>query len=182
MICTLFGAKIKLGICKVFVVNLLPCDLEEVKKQADTFMVGDRRQLTMSCGIQLHCRNFRTKYLYCLRRDGLFSVPKAISIVYTGHKKIDMFRHVEFFMPVGFESRRLVTVWRTVTTAAAFPPKSASNRGCILRVQQQAGCFLRPGGNNWIGCFAGNIYSLINDYKSVTIIMSSRDKYLLGGQ
>ena len=48
MICTLFGAKIKLGICKVFVVNLLPCDLEEVKKQADTFMVGDRRQLTMS--------------------------------------------------------------------------------------------------------------------------------------
>lgn len=51
MICTLFGVKIKLDICKVFVVNLLPCDLEEVKKQADTFMVGDRRQLTMSCGI-----------------------------------------------------------------------------------------------------------------------------------
>lgn len=51
MICTLFGAKIKLGICKVIVVNLLPCDLEEVKKQADTFMVGDRRQLTMNCGI-----------------------------------------------------------------------------------------------------------------------------------
>ena len=48
MICTLFVAKIKLGICKVFVVNLLPCDLEEVKKQADAFMVGDRRQLTMS--------------------------------------------------------------------------------------------------------------------------------------
>ena len=72
MICTLFGVKIKLGICKVFVVNLLPCDLEEVKKQADTFMVGDSRQLTISCGISLHCRNFRTKYLYCLRRDGLF--------------------------------------------------------------------------------------------------------------
>ena len=48
MLCSMFGAKIKLGMCKVLVVNLLPCDLETVKKQAETFMVGDRRQLTMN--------------------------------------------------------------------------------------------------------------------------------------
>lgn len=48
MVCSLFGVKIKLGMCKVFVANLLPCDLEAVKSQADTFMVGDRRQLTMN--------------------------------------------------------------------------------------------------------------------------------------
>lgn len=48
MVCSMFGAKIKLGMCKVLVVNLLPCDLETVKKQAETFMVGDRRQLTMN--------------------------------------------------------------------------------------------------------------------------------------
>lgn len=48
MVCSLFGVKIKLGMCKVLIVNLFPCDLEAVKYQADTFMVGDRRQLTMS--------------------------------------------------------------------------------------------------------------------------------------
>lgn len=48
MVSSLFGAKIKLGMCKVFVVNLLPCDLEAVKNQAETFMVGDRRQLMMN--------------------------------------------------------------------------------------------------------------------------------------
>lgn len=48
MVCSLFGVKIKLGMCKVLIVNLLPCDIEAVKYQADTFMVGDRRQLTMS--------------------------------------------------------------------------------------------------------------------------------------
>ena len=47
IICNLFGAKIKLGKCKIIVANLKPCDLEEVKKQASTFMDGDRRRLTM---------------------------------------------------------------------------------------------------------------------------------------
>lgn len=47
IICNLFGAKIKLGNCRVMVSNLVPCDLEEVKKQADTFVMGDRRRLTM---------------------------------------------------------------------------------------------------------------------------------------
>ena len=42
MICTLFGAKIKLGICKAFVVNLLPCDLEEVKnRQTRSWLVTE---------------------------------------------------------------------------------------------------------------------------------------------
>lgn len=48
VVCTLFGAKIRLGMCKVFVVNLIPSNLEEVKKQAETFMSGDTRQLTMN--------------------------------------------------------------------------------------------------------------------------------------
>lgn len=48
MVCSMFGAKIKLGMCKVLVVNLLPCDLETVKNQAETFLVGDRRQLMMN--------------------------------------------------------------------------------------------------------------------------------------
>ena len=73
MICTLFGAKIKLGICKVFVVNLLPCDLEEVKKQADTFMVGDRRQLTMS-DINRYQMDQRTQSIDIVRDNSLVFV------------------------------------------------------------------------------------------------------------
>ncbi len=48
MLCNLFGAKIKLGNCKIVVVNLIPSDLNEVKKQLDTFMPGDRRRLKMN--------------------------------------------------------------------------------------------------------------------------------------
>lgn len=47
IICNLFGAKIKLGNCKIIVANLIPCNLEDVKKQMDTFMDGDKRRLTL---------------------------------------------------------------------------------------------------------------------------------------
>lgn len=47
MVCNLFGAKIKLGMCKIIAANLISCDLADVKKQADTFMDGDIRRLTM---------------------------------------------------------------------------------------------------------------------------------------
>lgn len=47
IICELFGAKIKLGDCRIIISNLVPCDLEEIKRQADTFISGDRRRMTM---------------------------------------------------------------------------------------------------------------------------------------
>lgn len=47
MVCDLFGARICLGNCRIIVTNLLPCNLEEIKKQADTFVQGDRRRMTM---------------------------------------------------------------------------------------------------------------------------------------
>lgn len=37
IICNLFGAEIKLGNCKIIVANLIPCNLEDVKKQVDGF-------------------------------------------------------------------------------------------------------------------------------------------------
>lgn len=47
LVCDLFGTRIKLGNCRIIVTNLIPCSLDEIKKQADTFILGDRRRLTM---------------------------------------------------------------------------------------------------------------------------------------
>lgn len=46
MRCHLFGATIKLGMCRVPAVNLMPDNIEDMKKQRDTFMEGDTRRLT----------------------------------------------------------------------------------------------------------------------------------------
>ena len=48
MVCNLFGAKIKLGDCKIVVTNLIPYDLDELKNQANTFISGDSRRLAMT--------------------------------------------------------------------------------------------------------------------------------------
>ena len=47
IVCNLFGAKIKLGKCKIIMANLIPCHLKDVAKQANTFMDGDKRRLTL---------------------------------------------------------------------------------------------------------------------------------------
>lgn len=85
MVCSLFGAKIKLGMCKVFVVNLLPCDLETVKNQAETFMVGDRRQLMM---------NFVNGYqqIVFLREDWKQKHPELQEIIEPIYKKSYLIR------------------------------------------------------------------------------------------
>ena len=47
IVCNLFGAKIKLGKCEIIMANLIPCHLKDVAKQANTFMDGDKRRLTL---------------------------------------------------------------------------------------------------------------------------------------
>lgn len=45
--CKLLGATIPLGMCRIIGVNLLPADMEELKKQRDNFMAGDTKRLTL---------------------------------------------------------------------------------------------------------------------------------------
>lgn len=47
MICNLFGSTINLGECRIIFTNLIPCDLDEIKSQAETFLLGDRRTMTL---------------------------------------------------------------------------------------------------------------------------------------
>lgn len=46
IVCNSFGVQVRLDNFKIIVTNLTPCDLNNVKRQADTFM-DDRRKLSM---------------------------------------------------------------------------------------------------------------------------------------